>query len=77
METSSSCVCRLGVIVRALGLGSRPFPEKRQWQFCPRERTSSAPLPKFETLAQSSHSPKLSCQPRLIGDIDQSRPDDR
>jgi hypothetical protein len=33
METSSSCSCRLGVIVRALGLGSRPLPKKRQWQF--------------------------------------------
>ena len=33
METSSPCSCRLGVIVRALGLGSRPLPKKRQWQF--------------------------------------------
>ena len=33
METSSSCSCRLGMIVRALGLGSRPLPKKRQWQF--------------------------------------------
>jgi hypothetical protein len=33
METSSSCTCRLGVIVGTLGLGSRPFPKKRQWQF--------------------------------------------
>jgi hypothetical protein len=33
METSSSCSCRLGVIVRTLGLGSRPLPNKRQWQF--------------------------------------------
>jgi hypothetical protein len=34
METSpSSCSCRLGVIVRALGQGSRPLPNKRRWQF--------------------------------------------
>ena len=33
MEQSSFCSCRLGVIVRALGLGSRPRPKKRQWQF--------------------------------------------
>jgi hypothetical protein len=33
MEQSSFCSCRLGVIVRALGLGSRPRPHKRQWQF--------------------------------------------
>jgi hypothetical protein len=33
MESSSSCSCRLGGIVRALGLGSRLFPKKRQWQF--------------------------------------------
>lgn len=33
METSSSCSCRLGVIVRTLGLGSKPLPKKRQWQF--------------------------------------------
>jgi hypothetical protein len=33
MELSSSCSCRLGVIVRALGLGSRPLPKKRQFQF--------------------------------------------
>jgi len=33
METSSSCSCRLGVIVRALGLGSRPLSKKRRWQF--------------------------------------------
>ena len=33
MEQSSFCSCRLGVIVRALGLGSRPVPKKRQWQF--------------------------------------------
>jgi len=33
MENPSSCSCHLGVIVRALGLGSRPFPKKRQWQF--------------------------------------------
>jgi hypothetical protein len=33
MKTSSLCSCRLGVIVRTLGLGSRPFPKKRQWQF--------------------------------------------
>jgi hypothetical protein len=33
MEPSSSCSCRLGVIVRALGLGWRPRPNKRQWQF--------------------------------------------
>jgi hypothetical protein len=33
MESSSSCSCRLGGIVRALGLGSRPLPKKRQWQF--------------------------------------------
>src|SRR5258707_9109946 len=33
MDTSSSCSCRLGVIVRALGLGSRPLSKKRRWQF--------------------------------------------
>src|SRR6476660_2707215 len=33
METSLSCSCRLGGVVRALGLGSRPRPKKRQWQF--------------------------------------------
>jgi hypothetical protein len=32
MEQSSFCSCRLGVIVRALGLGSRPRPQKRHWQ---------------------------------------------
>jgi hypothetical protein len=32
MEQSSFCSCRLGVIVRALGLGSRLLPKKRQWQ---------------------------------------------
>ncbi len=32
METSSSCSCRLGVIVRGLGLGPRPLSKKRQWQ---------------------------------------------
>jgi CDP-diglyceride synthetase len=33
MECASSCSCRLGRIVRALGVGSRPSPKKRQWQF--------------------------------------------
>jgi ABC-type Fe3+ transport system permease subunit len=32
MEASSPCSCHLGGIVRALGLGSRPLPKKRQWQ---------------------------------------------
>jgi hypothetical protein len=33
MKASSSCSCRLGLVVRALGLRSRPFPNKRRWQF--------------------------------------------
>ena len=33
MNVSSSCSCRLGVIMRALGAPSRPRPNKRQWQF--------------------------------------------
>jgi hypothetical protein len=32
MESSSNCSCRLGAIVRFLGLQSRPLPRKRQWQ---------------------------------------------
>ena len=33
MDCASSCSCRLGRVVRALDLGSRPSPKKRQWQF--------------------------------------------
>ena len=32
MDTCSSCSCRLGVVVRALGARARPFPNKRRWQ---------------------------------------------
>jgi hypothetical protein len=30
MESSSACSCRLGAVVRALSLGRRPLPHKRQ-----------------------------------------------
>jgi hypothetical protein len=32
MESSSACSCRLGAVIRALSLGRRPSPHKRQWQ---------------------------------------------
>lgn len=32
MKSSSACSCHLGVVVRALSLGRRPLPHKRQWQ---------------------------------------------
>jgi hypothetical protein len=32
MESSSTCSCRLGAIVRPLSLGRRPSAYKRQWQ---------------------------------------------
>lgn len=33
MKACASCSCRLGPVVRGLGLGARPLPHKRGWQF--------------------------------------------